>query len=202
SGFLSSSATSGSNVGQYAISGNFTSPAGYAIAFSPGTLTITPATLLFTADPLVWYMGVPFPNFTGTITGFKNGDTVSSVFGSSNPWFTYATPLSMPGFYAIYGGGNAQNYVFAQAQGNSVALHLLPLSQTSDQPTQFIAERNDTDVYDTNIGQVEMCPVGDNGNDQALVGGDALGSEWSKVRNRLNLLNCFSNDKKGGCGSF
>ncbi|MBS0228502.1 MAG: filamentous hemagglutinin N-terminal domain-containing protein [Proteobacteria bacterium] len=203
SGYLSSLATSGSNVGQYAITGNFTSAAGYAIAFTPGSLTITPATLLFTADPLLWYMGVPFPAFTGTISGFKNGDTAASVFGNNPYWFTNASPLSMPGFYAIYGGGNAQNYVFAQATGNQSALHLIPAAITSDQPTTFVSERNDTDVYDTNIGQVEMCPVSDSGNDQALEGGDALGGDWSKVRKRLNLLNCFSNDKKGGCsGSF
>lgn len=203
SGYLSSLATSGSNVGQYAITGNFTSAAGYAIAFTPGSLTITPATLLFTADPLLWYMGVPFPAFTGTITGFKNGDTAASVFGNNPYWFTNASPLSMPGFYAIYGGGNAQNYVFTQASSNQSALHLIPAAVTSDQPTTFVSERNDTDVYDTNIGQVEMCPVSDSGNDQALEGGDALGGDWSKVRKRLNLLNCFSNDKKGGCsGSF
>ena len=204
-GYLSSAANSGSDVGQYAINGNFVSPAGYAIAFVPGTglLTITPATLLFTADPLLWYMGVPFPAFTGTITGFKNGDTAASVFGNNPYWFTNASPLSMPGFYAIYGGGNAQNYVFTQASSNQSALHLIPAAVTSDQPTTFVSERNDTDVYDTNIGQVEMCPVSDSGNDQALEGGDALGGDWSKVRKRLNLLNCFSNDKKGGCsGSF
>ena len=42
-------ATIGSNVGNYPITGNFTSAAGYQIRFAPGTLAITPATLLFTA---------------------------------------------------------------------------------------------------------------------------------------------------------
>lgn len=200
-GYLSSLATSGSNVGQYAISGSFTSAAGYSIAFSPGTLTISPATLLFTADSLTWYLGVPFPNFTGTISGFKNGDTAASVFGSSNTWFTYATPTSMPGYYAIYGSGSAQNYVFAQAYGNYSALHLVPPPQTT-----VIIDPVDPEgptVVPPGYPRLAMCPVtAEVSQDQALAGGDPLGNDWSKVRTRLNLMNCFSDNKNRGCSSF
>lgn len=202
SGYLSSSATSGSDVGLYAISGSFTSAAGYAIAFSPGNLTITPATLLFTADPLTWYMGVPFPNFTGTISGFKLSDTVSSVFGTGNLWFTYATPMSMPGYYAIYGSGSARNYVFAQATGNSTALHLLPPPQTTV-ITDSGPETEGPSSAPPGHPRLAMCPVtADVSQDQALAGGDPLGNDWSKVRSRLNLLNCFSDNRNNGCSSF
>src|SRR5690606_6716057 len=49
SGSPTTAATVGSNVGTYAITGAFTSPAGYALQFSPGVLAVTPATLVFTA---------------------------------------------------------------------------------------------------------------------------------------------------------
>lgn len=203
-GSLSTLATIGSDVGAYAITGSFISPAGYGISFiTPGTLTITPATLLFTADPLIWYFGLPFPAFTGTVTGFRNGDTVQSVFGSNGIWFTYADPLSPPGFYPIYGGTSARNYVFAQAPGNATALQILPLVMTSDTPFQFVSEPAETYVYDSNLGNAPTCPVGIASSDDRLAaGGDGLGNEWSKVRKRINLMNCFSNDRRGGCGNF
>ena len=75
-------ATIGSNVGNYPITGQFTSAAGYRLQFVPGTLGITPATLLFTADSFIRYLGTENPLFTGSVTGFRNGDTIESVFGS------------------------------------------------------------------------------------------------------------------------
>ena len=195
-------ANSGSDVGDYAITNGFFSAAGYALSVMPGTLSITPATLLFTADPLTWYMGMPFPDFTGTVTGFKNGDTLDSVFGPDGGWFTNATPLSIPGYYGIYGAGNPRNYVIAQAPGNEAALHILPLSQSSDTPFEFISDPVETYVYERNFETTQTCPVGFAESDQALAGGDPLGNEWSKVRRRLNLVNCFNDNRRNGCGSF
>jgi len=192
----------GFDVGTYAITGGFTSPAGYNVMFTPGTLTITPATLLFTADPATWYFGLPGGVLTGTVTGFKYGDTLLSVFGTDAIWFTLAGPTSIPGYYAIYGGTSAHNYVFAQAPGNATALHILPVAQTSDLPFDLVADPPETYVYERNFDTAQMCPIGEMENDTALAGGDPLGNEWSKVRKRLNLVNCFSNDRRGGCGSF
>jgi len=207
SALLSSGTDVFSNVGTYAINGSFTSLAGYGFSYTPGTLTITPATLIFTADPWTWYMGMPFPSFTGTVTGFKNGDTVASYFGPGGiQWSTTAGPLSGPGYYQIYGSGSSgpgvMNYVFVQAPGNAQALHILPLAQLSDTPTQFISEPEETFVYETNFETVAMCPLTISGTENELAGGDPLGNEWSKVRKRLNLVNCFSNDRRNGCGSF
>ncbi|MBZ0088351.1 MAG: filamentous hemagglutinin N-terminal domain-containing protein [Thermomonas sp.] len=207
SALLSSGTDVFSNVGTYAINGSFTSLAGYGFSYTPGTLTITPATLIFTADPWTWYMGMPFPSFTGTVTGFKNGDTVASYFGPGGiQWSTTAGPLSGPGYYQIYGSGSSgpgvMNYVFVQAPGNAQALHILPLAQPSDTPTQFISDPEETFVYETNFETVAMCPLTISGNENELAGGDPLGNEWSKVRKRLNLVNCFSNDRRNGCGSF
>ena len=103
-GSATTTATIGSDVGNYAITGNFLSAAGYRIQFVPGTLAITPATLLFTADGAVRYLGFPNPDFTGTVTGFRNGDTVASVFGDTVIWSSPAGPLSPIGYYPVVGG--------------------------------------------------------------------------------------------------
>ena len=201
SGTGTTTATIGSNVGNYAITGNFSSAAGYRIQFVPGTLAITPATLLFTADPFVRYLGTENPLFTGTVTGFRNGDTVQSVFGDGIVWNSPAGLLSPIGFYPINGGTSAINYVFAQAPGNATALQIIPLPQLSSTPIDLIRETVNTYVYDRNFGGAPMCALNASLEDQQLAStGDELSNEWSKVRSRPNLTNCFETERKNGCG--
>ena len=203
SGTGTTTATIGSNVGYYPITGNFTSAAGYQIQFVPGTLAITPATLLFTADEFVRYLGTANPLFTGSISGFRNGDTVESVFGSGVVWSSPAGLLSPIGFYPINGGTSATNYVFSQAPGNATALQIIPLPQLSSTPIDLIRETINTYVYDRNFGGAPMCAVNASLEDQQLVSmGDELSNEWSKVRSRPNLTNCFETDRKNSCGDF
>ena len=196
-------ATIGSDVGNYAITGNFTSAAGYLIQFDPGTLAITPATLLFTADSFVRYLGTDNPVFTGGVSGFRNGDTVQSVFGSDVIWSSPAGLLSPIGYYAINGGSSAKNYVFAQAPGNATALQIIPLPQLSSTPIDLIRETVDTYVYDRNFGSAPMCAINASLDDQQLAStGDELSNEWSKVRSRPNLTNCFDTQRRSSCGDF
>ena len=203
SGTGTTTATIGSNVGLYPITGNFTSAAGYRIQFDPGTLSITPATLLFTADSFVRYLGTQNPLFTGEVTGFRNGDTVQSVFGSGVIWSSPAGLLSPIGFYPVNGGTSATNYVFAQAPGNATALQIIPLPQLSSTPIDLIRETVNTYVYDRNFGGAPMCAVSASLDDQQLASfGDELSNEWSKVRSRPNLTNCFDTDRKNSCGDF
>lgn len=195
-------ATPGSNVGNYAITGNFTSPAGYAIQWLPGTLAITPATLVFTADPFERFYGVPNPTFSGTITGFRNGDTVQSVFGSASPWYSPAGIFAVPGFYPIYGIGSAQNYVIVQAPGNATALRVLePLAP--DRPIDIVGDPPNTYLYDRNFAGAPACAVNASLQDEGLAAaGDTLANEWSKVRTRPNLVNCFDSEQRSRCGDF
>ena len=196
-------ATIGSNVGNYPITGNFTSAAGYRIQFVPGTLAITPATLVFTADPFVRYLGTPNPLFTGTVTGFRNGDTVQSVFGSGVIWSSPAGILSPIGYYPVNGGTSATNYVFAQAPGNATALQIIPLPQLSSTPIDLIRETVNTYVYDRNFGGAPICALNASLEDQQLASaGDELSNEWSKVRSRPNLTNCFESERRNSCGDF
>jgi len=195
-------ATQGSDVGSYIIGSGFTSAAGYQIQFATGTLSITPATLMFTADPFVRFLGLPNPDFTGTITGFRNGDTAQSVFGTAIPWYSPAGSNSPVGYYPIIGGASAKNYVFVQAPGNATALRIVP-PQLPDVPVTIVGDTPNTYVYDRNFGGAPACAVNASLDDQRLAGGgDMLSTEWSKVRTRPNLTNCFDSERRSACGDF
>lgn len=203
SGSAGTTATTGSDVGSYPISGTFFSPAGYQLVLLPGTLSITPATLLFTADPAVRYLGVANPPFTGTVTGFRNGDTVASVFGSAPIWTSPAGLLSPIGFYPILGTGTPRNYVITQAPGNATALQIIPLPQLSATPTGFVSEPVNTYVYDRNIAGAPVCALNASIDDPGLASaGDDLANEWSRVRTRPNLSSCFQSERRNGCSDF
>ncbi len=132
SGTLSftSPATSSSNVGSYAINGsgltanngNYT----FMQAASNSTaLTVTAATLTYTANPASRAYGVNNPGFTGTVTGFAPGDTQASATTGTLSFTSPATSSSNVGSYAINGSGltaNNGNYTFVQAAGNATAL--------------------------------------------------------------------------------
>ncbi|MEG2941607.1 MAG: filamentous hemagglutinin N-terminal domain-containing protein [Thermomonas sp.] len=200
SGTPISAATVGSNVGSYAITGSFISPAGYALQFSPGTLSITPATLVFTADEMLRYFGFGNPDFTGTFSGFRNGDTVQSAFNGEVNIYTTAGSGSL-GYFPIFASGNSLNYVIQQAPGNEVALQIVPAPQSASALTEFISDPNHSYVYESNIARDWMCPLGAPTEDELLqaAGNDDLGRDWLKVRRRLQLNNCIDSRDAPGC---
>jgi len=60
-----------------------------------------------------------------------------------------------------------------------------------------------TYVYDRNLGLPQMCvpdaPL-DGAAHRSLA--DLLAMEWSRLRTRPNLSNCFDSGRKNGCGDF
>ena len=57
--------------------------------------------------------------------------------------------------------------------------------------------------YQRNFGAAPVCALNASLEDQKLAGsGDPLSSEWSKVRSRPNLTNCFDSERENGCGNF
>ena len=200
-GTPTSAATIGSNVGAYSITGNFISPAGYALQFAPGTLSITPATLVFTADEMLRYFGFGNPDFTGTFSGLRNGDTLQSVFGGEVNIYSPAEPTSLIGYFPIYASGTALNYVIQQAPGNEVALQVVPAPQFASALNEFISDPEETYVYESNIARDWMCPLGTPSDDELLqaAGDDDLGRDWLKIRHRLQLNNCIDSSKTPGC---
>ena len=135
---FSSSATTGSNVGVYTINGSgltanngnylFAQAAGNATA-----LTIDPTTLTYTANSASRLYGTANPTFTGTATGFVNGQTMATATTGSLTFSSNATSISNVGSYAINGSGltaNNGNYIFVQTAGNSNALTITPATLT------------------------------------------------------------------------
>ncbi|WP_202185052.1 MULTISPECIES: MBG domain-containing protein, partial [unclassified Blastomonas] len=102
-------ANAASNAGTYAITASGGSAANYDFSYVPGTLTITRALLTVTADNATREYGLANPTLTGSITGFRNGDTASVISGLI--YGTVATAASNVGTYAITGSGaTATNY--------------------------------------------------------------------------------------------
>lgn len=109
-------ATMGSNVGTFAITPFGATAANYSLAYVPGILTIAPAALTLTAANAGREFGLPNPVFTGSYTGFVNGDTAAVVSGSvfNSP----ATPASAAGDYPITpSGAVAANYLVTFVNG-------------------------------------------------------------------------------------
>ena len=131
---FTSPATLSSNVGSYLVNGSgltanhgnytFQQAAGNAAA-----LTIDPAVLTYTAGAVSRTYGDANPALTGAVTGFVNGDSLSSVTSGSIAFTTAATNTSHVGTYAINGSGltaNSGNYTFAQSAANASALAITP----------------------------------------------------------------------------
>jgi filamentous hemagglutinin family protein len=72
----------GENVGSYAITQGTLAASNYTIAFTPGTLDITPAPLAVAANPGGKTYGASDPALGFTASGFRLSDTVASLTGS------------------------------------------------------------------------------------------------------------------------
>ena len=70
-------------------------------------------------------------------------------------------------------------------------------------PIEFIRETVNTYVYDRNFGGAPVCAVNASIDDTGLASsGDGLSTEWTRVRSRPNLTNCFDSERENGCGNF
>ena len=89
-------------------------------------LTITPATLTYTANPVSRASGTDNPSFSGAVSGFVNGETQSSATSGLLSFITTAQTSSPAGSYPIFGTGlSAPNYIFVQAATNLSALTII-----------------------------------------------------------------------------
>jgi 6-phosphogluconolactonase (cycloisomerase 2 family) len=106
----------------------------YAVTINNGTLTITPAALVVTANNAARLYGDPNPPFSGTIAGIKNGDNITAIYT------TTATPASPIGTYPIIptltdnGTGTLVNYVVTTNNG-SLVVSPAPLTVTAANAT-------------------------------------------------------------------
>ena len=116
----STTATAGAGVGSYATSCSGAVGTNYTIAYVAGKVTVTPATLTVTANPVSRLYGAANPPLTTTLAGFVNGDSALSATTGSPACTTPATAASSVGTYAITctaGTLSAANYQFTLAPG-------------------------------------------------------------------------------------
>jgi uncharacterized repeat protein (TIGR01451 family) len=140
----SSPATPGSPIGTYPIVPTFIDPAGvlnnYNLILTNGTLTITPAPLSVTADSTSRVYGDPNPLFTGTITGIKNGDAITTTYSS------IATAASPVGTYPIVAAlldptAKLANYAVTITNG-TLTITPAPLTVTAANATRLYGSPN------------------------------------------------------------
>ncbi len=88
--------------------------------------TITPAPLVYRADPAERGLGVAAGALGGTITGWKGSDQLASATSGTLQWVTSAGATSVPGVYPVEGSGlTAANYTLVQHPGNASALRII-----------------------------------------------------------------------------
>jgi filamentous hemagglutinin family protein len=172
---LATAADIASNVGSYDITAANGQAQNYNITFVNGKLVITPAMLTYVADLRERKVGQANPDFTGSITGFKNQDNLTNATTGTAGFISPATTTSPTGLYAINGEGltaNYGNYVFVQAPSNATALTIKGL----DGPGQGAVD--DTHGYHptpptspgSTVGGGSTVNIGFNGNGAVTVG--------------------------------
>jgi hypothetical protein len=114
---VSTTATSSSRVGTYAITASGAVDPNYTISYAAGTLTVTPAALTITANNQSKVYGAALPKLTVSYSGFVNGDSSTSL--TTQPSVsTTATASSKVGSYAITASGAVDsNYTISYTAG-------------------------------------------------------------------------------------
>ena len=135
-------ADAASNVGNYPITctTGTLAAANYTFTFVNGTLSITPAALTVTADSTSRLYGDANPTFTGTVTGLKNGDTITATYS------TTATPASAVGTYPITPAlvdptNKLGNYTVTSNNG-TLTVNPAPLSVVAANAGRFYGDPN------------------------------------------------------------
>lgn len=113
----STTAITASPVGTYPINFSGATAANYTFTYNPSILTVTPASLLITANNKSRVYGAANPVFNATYSGFVNGET-PGVLTRPATFTTTATTASPVGNYAITpGGAVSANYNITYANG-------------------------------------------------------------------------------------
>ncbi len=131
---LGTAATTGSNVGNYAITAANGNDPNYAITYQSGTMTVTPAPLVITANSASRAYGSANAALAATYAGLVNNDSSAVVSGLTLG--TAATTGSNVGSYAInVGNGSAANYAITYQNGMMTVIPAL-LTVTANNVTR------------------------------------------------------------------
>ena len=141
---FSTVAVTNSPVGSYPITVALADPGGrlidYTVTTNAGTLTVTPAALIVTADNQSRPYGASNPALTGTLTGVQNGDNITASFS------TVANALSSVGGYPITSalsdpGSKLGNYAVTSNNG-TLTVTTVPLTAQADSKTRGFGTAN------------------------------------------------------------
>ena len=139
----STTATLTSSVGTYPITLAGGLNGNYSFTLVDGTLTVTQATIVATADNKTRVYGDPNPAFTITYTGFRNGET-SAVIDLLATATSSAVATTGVGTYPIVpSGGSDNNYVITYANG-TLTITQATLTVTADNQTRAYGDVNPT----------------------------------------------------------
>ncbi len=163
----STTATTSSGVGSYAISLSGGSAANYTIGLVNATLTVTKVSLTVAANIQTKVYGGANPVLTYAVSGFVNGDTASVISGAATVT-TAATNLSSVGTYIITPAAGtlaATNYSFGPFVNGTLTVTPASLTVTANNQTKVYGAANPTLTYNVS-GFV-------NGDTSSVVGGAA-----------------------------
>ena len=105
-----------SNVGNYDIVPSGATATNYAISFVKGTLTVTKAPLMITADDKTVEYGEQAPAFTASYEGWKNADDASVVSGLLLT-SAYLVTSSVGNYDIVPDSAKAMNYAISYTKG-------------------------------------------------------------------------------------
>jgi hypothetical protein len=163
---FSTPATIASNVGGYAVSPSSNPNANYSIAYTDGTLTVTPAPLVVQANDASRRFGQPNPPFAATYSGFKAGDTPANLAGAL-VLATPATTASLPGAYPITPSGvTSGNYSISFVDGTLVVVS----NRAPQDPALVSALERGAATPGTSVGVALDCLVIDQRGNLRVIG--------------------------------
>ena len=133
---LVTTATASSPTGVYPITASSATSTNYNISYAPGTLTISTAPLVITANDQSKLYGAALPTLTASYTGFVNGDTNTSLTAQPN-LVTTATASSPTGVYPITAASaTSTNYSISYA-GGTLTVSTAPLVITANDQSKL-----------------------------------------------------------------
>ena len=130
----SAGSVSNASVGGYAITASGASGAGlgnYTIGYSNGTLTVTQAVLVATADDQSRAYGQPNPAFTISYAGFVNGEGTNVLDILPGAGSTATNTSASGGYVITVTGGTDDNYAISHVNGLLTVVAPGPVTITS-----------------------------------------------------------------------
>src|SRR5262249_31254662 len=113
----------------------------YTILFDDGTLTITPAPLIVTANGATRLYGQPNPALSASYSGLLNSDTPASLAGTLG--FTIAATQSSPvGAYALTPGSPTSSHDTITFIDGTLNITPAPLIVTANDATRIYGQPN------------------------------------------------------------